>query len=125
MESDLLHLLVFLRGRISGSSGLKSNILSFVVYCCLVWTTKQHGLAAGLSDISINCITIYGIEIPIPNAPVLYTSPPEINHLRCGRAGDRPLPAAGNRFPDRATARAAARATEQYRSALRRYDPQV
>ncbi|WP_241154917.1 hypothetical protein [Halorubrum sp. CSM-61] len=39
--------------------------------------------------------------------------------------GDRPIPAAGNRFPDRATARAAARATEQYRSALRRYDPQV
>lgn len=43
----------------------------------------------------------------------------------CGRTGDRPVPAAGNRFPDRATARAAARATEQYRSALRRYDPQV
>ncbi|WP_435184671.1 DUF7551 domain-containing protein [Halobellus sp. EA9] len=46
-------------------------------------------------------------------------------YLRCGRTGDRPIPAAGNRFPDRATARAAARATEQYRSALRRYDPQV
>lgn len=46
-------------------------------------------------------------------------------YLRCGRTGDRPVPAAGNRFPDRATARAAARATEQYRSALRRYDPQV
>ncbi len=46
-------------------------------------------------------------------------------YLRCGRIGDRPVPASGNRFPDRATARAAARATEQYRSALRRYDPQV
>ncbi len=46
-------------------------------------------------------------------------------YVRCGRTGDRPVPAAGNRFPDRATARAAARATEQYRSALRRYDPQV
>jgi hypothetical protein len=46
-------------------------------------------------------------------------------YLRCGRTGDRPVPAAGTRFPERATARAAARATEQYRSALRRYDPQV
>jgi len=46
-------------------------------------------------------------------------------HVRCGRTGDRPVPAVGARFPDRATARAAARATEQYRSALRRYDPQV
>jgi len=46
-------------------------------------------------------------------------------YVRCGRTGDRPVPAAGNRFPDRATARAAARVTEQYRSALRRYDPQV
>jgi hypothetical protein len=46
-------------------------------------------------------------------------------YVRCGRTGDRPVPASGNRFPDRPTARAAARATEQYRSALRRYDPQV
>ncbi len=46
-------------------------------------------------------------------------------YVVCGRTGDRPVPATGNRFPDRATARAAARATEQYRSALRRYDPQV
>lgn len=46
-------------------------------------------------------------------------------YVVCGRTGDRPVPAAGNRFPDRASARAAARATEQYRSALRRYDPQV
>jgi hypothetical protein len=43
----------------------------------------------------------------------------------CGRTGERPVPAAGHRFPDRPTARAAARATEQYRSALRRYDPRV
>jgi hypothetical protein len=46
-------------------------------------------------------------------------------YVACGRTGDRPVPATGSRFPDRATARAAARATEQYRSALRRYDPQV
>ena len=46
-------------------------------------------------------------------------------YVVCERTGDRPVPAAGNRFPDRATARAAARATEQYRSSLRRYDPQV
>lgn len=46
-------------------------------------------------------------------------------YVRCGRTGDRPVPASDNRFPDRATAGAAARATEQYRSALRRYDPQV
>jgi hypothetical protein len=46
-------------------------------------------------------------------------------YVVCGRTGDRPVPATGKRFPDRATARAAARATEQYRSALRRYDPQV
>ena len=46
-------------------------------------------------------------------------------YLVCGRTGDRPVPADGKRFDDRATARSAARATEQYRSALRRYDPQV
>jgi hypothetical protein len=46
-------------------------------------------------------------------------------YLRCGRTGERPVPAADTRFADRATARAAARATEQYRAALRRYDPQV
>jgi hypothetical protein len=45
--------------------------------------------------------------------------------LVCARYGDRPVPAAGLRFPDRPTARAAARATEQYRAALRRYDPKV
>ncbi|WP_281193766.1 hypothetical protein [Halorubrum sp. F4] len=46
-------------------------------------------------------------------------------YLVCARYGDRPVPAAGLRFGDRATARAAARATEQYRAALRRYDPAV
>jgi hypothetical protein len=46
-------------------------------------------------------------------------------YVRCGCTGDQPVPATGTRFSDRATARAAARATEQYRSALRRYVPQV
>lgn len=46
-------------------------------------------------------------------------------YLICARYGDRPVPAAGLRFESRATARAAARATEQYRAALRRYDPQL
>lgn len=45
--------------------------------------------------------------------------------LVCGRYGDQPVPAAGLRFESRPTARAAARATEQYRAALRRYDPQL
>jgi hypothetical protein len=46
-------------------------------------------------------------------------------YLRCGRTGDRPVPAAGLRFDDRAAARDAARATEQYRSTLRQYDPRL
>lgn len=46
-------------------------------------------------------------------------------YVACGRTGHRPVPVAGKRFADRATARDAARATEQYRAALRRYDPQV
>ncbi|WP_129113777.1 DUF7551 domain-containing protein [Halegenticoccus tardaugens] len=46
-------------------------------------------------------------------------------YLVCARYGDQPVPAAGLRFEDRATARAAARATEQYRNALRRYDPHL
>ena len=45
--------------------------------------------------------------------------------LVCARYGDRPVPAAGLRFDTRETARAAARATEQYRDALRRYDPEL
>jgi hypothetical protein len=46
-------------------------------------------------------------------------------HVVCGRTGDRPVPVAGKRFDKRATARSAARAAEQYRTALRRYDPRV
>jgi hypothetical protein len=45
--------------------------------------------------------------------------------LVCGRYGDRPVPAVGLRFDSRSTARAAAQATEQYRAALRRYDPRL
>ena len=45
--------------------------------------------------------------------------------LVCSRYGDRPVPAADHHFADRSTARAAAQATEQYRAALRRYDPQL
>jgi hypothetical protein len=46
-------------------------------------------------------------------------------YVVCGRTGDRPVPISGLRFAERATARNAARAGEQYRTALRRYDPQV
>jgi len=46
-------------------------------------------------------------------------------YLVCARYGDRPVPAAGLRFETRAKARAAALGTEQYRAALRRYDPRV
>ncbi|RDZ45209.1 hypothetical protein C5B91_07180 [Haloferax sp. Atlit-10N] len=45
--------------------------------------------------------------------------------LVCGRTGERPVPVDGLRFEDRSTAEAAARAARQYRSALRRYDPNV
>jgi|APHM01.1.fsa_nt_gi hypothetical protein len=43
--------------------------------------------------------------------------------LVCGRHGDQPVPASGLWFPTRLVARQAARATAQYRAALRRYDP--
>lgn len=46
-------------------------------------------------------------------------------YLVCARYGDRPVPASGLRFESRAAAAAAARATEQYRAALRRYDPRL
>lgn len=46
-------------------------------------------------------------------------------YLRCGRFGDRPVPADDLTFQSRAAARAAARATEQYHATLRRYDPQM
>lgn len=45
--------------------------------------------------------------------------------VRCGRTTDRPVPVSGLRFDSRAAARNAVRAAEQYRAALRRYDPQV
>lgn len=43
--------------------------------------------------------------------------------LVCGRHGEQPVPADGLWFPTRVAARQAARATTQYRTALRRYDP--
>ena len=46
-------------------------------------------------------------------------------YVACGRTGDRPIPVTDKRFRDRTTARRAADAAEQYRAALRRYDPQV
>jgi hypothetical protein len=46
-------------------------------------------------------------------------------YVVCGRTGDRPVPAVGKRFDTRSTAQSAARATEQYRTALRRYDPHL
>ncbi|WP_144906166.1 DUF7552 domain-containing protein [Halobellus captivus] len=41
----------------------------------------------------------------------------------CGRTGERPVPVVGYRFETRRRAEFAARAAEQYRTALRRYDP--
>jgi len=52
-------------------------------------------------------------------------SPQGPYYLVCGRTGDRPVPADGLAFDCRPTARAAATATEQYRRALRRYDPRL
>jgi len=52
-------------------------------------------------------------------------SPEGAYYLVCGRTGERPVPAAGLVFDCRPTARAAATATEQYRTALRRYDPRL
>ena len=46
-------------------------------------------------------------------------------YIVCGRTRDRPVPADGLSFDSRTVARAALRATEQYRTALRRYDPRV
>jgi hypothetical protein len=53
------------------------------------------------------------------------SSPDGEHYVVCGRTGDRPVPISGLRFDGRSTARNAARAAEQYRSALRRYDPRV
>jgi hypothetical protein len=52
-------------------------------------------------------------------------SPTGSYYLVCGRTGDRPVPVAGRRFEGRVVARNAARATEQYRNALRQYDPRL
>ncbi|MBX0297144.1 DUF7551 domain-containing protein [Haloarcula nitratireducens] len=52
-------------------------------------------------------------------------SPDGEYYLVCARTGDRPVPAAEARFGSRSTAQRAARATEQYRRALRRYDPRL
>jgi len=46
-------------------------------------------------------------------------------YIVCGRTRDRPVPTDGLSFESRTVARAALRATEQYRAALRRYDPRV
>jgi hypothetical protein len=46
-------------------------------------------------------------------------------YVVCGRTGERPVPASGLRFQSRDRAREAARATGQYRDALRRYDPRT
>lgn len=45
--------------------------------------------------------------------------------LVCERTGERPVPADGLRFATFQRALAAARATERYRAALRRYDPRA
>ncbi|EMA44895.1 DUF7552 domain-containing protein [Halococcus saccharolyticus] len=43
----------------------------------------------------------------------------------CARTGEHPVPVAGLRFDDRATAARAARVARRYRARLRRYDPRV
>lgn len=43
----------------------------------------------------------------------------------CGRTGERIVPVADARFEDRAAAAEAAKLAEEYRAALRRYDPRV
>lgn len=42
-----------------------------------------------------------------------------------GRRGEEPVPARGLRFESRAAADRAARAAEEYRAALREYDPRL
>lgn len=65
--------------------------------------------------------TLSGIRAHIESL----ASPTGQYYLVCGRTGDRPVPADGLYFDCRPTARAAATATERYRAALRRYDPQL
>ena len=45
--------------------------------------------------------------------------------VRCGRTGERPVPVDGMRFDSRPLAERAVYAAEQYRAALRRYDPRL
>ncbi|WP_162224594.1 DUF7551 domain-containing protein [Halorussus amylolyticus] len=45
--------------------------------------------------------------------------------VSCARTGERPVPVAGQRFPDREGAAEAARAAAAYRAELRQYDPQL
>ncbi|MFC4450364.1 DUF7551 domain-containing protein [Halorussus aquaticus] len=46
-------------------------------------------------------------------------------YVNCARTGERPVPVAGKRFPDRETAVAAAELAAEYRAELRRYDPRL
>lgn len=46
-------------------------------------------------------------------------------YVVCARTGERPVPVADARFDSRATAVEAAHVAEEYRSALRRYDPSL
>lgn len=46
-------------------------------------------------------------------------------YLVCSKTGQRPVPADGLFFESRDHARAAAQATERYRSRLREYDPRL
>lgn len=43
-------------------------------------------------------------------------------YVVCGRTGERPVPVAGKRFPDRETAAEAAQTATAYRAVLRQYD---
>lgn len=46
-------------------------------------------------------------------------------YLVCSEYGDRPVPADGCRFESRRVAKQAARLTEEYRTVLRGYDPEL
>ncbi|WP_135830213.1 DUF7551 domain-containing protein [Halorussus halobius] len=46
-------------------------------------------------------------------------------YVSCARTGERPVPVAGKRFPDRETATEAVQAAAAYRAELRRYDPRL
>ena len=46
-------------------------------------------------------------------------------YVRCARTGERPVPVAGKRFPDRETAVEAADLAASYRAELRQYDPRL